>query len=43
MIGAKARIETGTPFYFTGWGMIGGFGVSSDIAWDASWAALALM
>jgi len=34
MIGVRSRIDTGTPFYFTGWGMIGGFGVSSDFAWD---------
>lgn len=34
MVGAKARIDTSTPVYFTGWGMIGGFGVGSDINWD---------
>lgn len=34
MIGARARLQGGSPWYATGWGMIGGFGVSSDIAWD---------
>lgn len=34
MIGAKLLIETGTPFYVTGWGMAGGFGVGSDFGWD---------
>ena len=34
MVGAKTRIDTGSPLYFTAWGMIGGFGVSSDLAWD---------
>lgn len=35
MIGVKTRIDTDTPFFLTAWGMIGGFGVSSDFAWDA--------
>jgi len=35
MIGVKTRIQGGSPWYLTAWGMIGGFGVSSDIAWDA--------
>jgi hypothetical protein len=35
MIGFKARINTGSPFYLTGWGMIGGAGIGSDLAWDA--------
>jgi hypothetical protein len=35
MIGAKARIDTGSLLYLTAWGAIGGFGVSSDFAWDA--------
>jgi hypothetical protein len=34
MVGMKTRIETGSPLYFTGWGMIGGAGVGSDITWD---------
>lgn len=35
MVGVKARIDTSTPLYFTGWGMIGGFGVGADLDWDA--------
>lgn len=35
MIGVKARIDTDSPFFLTAWGMIGGFGVGSDFAWDA--------
>ncbi len=34
MIGVKGRIQGTSPFYLTGWAMIGGFGVSSDIDWD---------
>ena len=34
MIGAKLLIDTKTPFYLTGWGMAGGFGVGSDFGWD---------
>lgn len=34
MLGAKLRLDTGSPWYFTAWGMIGGFGAGSDIAWD---------
>lgn len=34
MIGAKARFNTGTPWFFNGWGMIGGFGAGSDLTWD---------
>ena len=34
MIGAKARFDTGTPWFFTAWGMIGGFGAGSEITWD---------
>jgi len=36
MIGIKTRIDTKSPFYLTAWGMIGGFGVSSDFAWDVA-------
>ena len=35
MVGVKARIDTDSPVYFTGWGMIGGFGVGADLDWDA--------
>jgi len=34
IIGAKARMDISKNFYFTTWGMIGGFGVSSDFTWD---------
>lgn len=34
MVGAKMRINTSMPIYFTGWGMAGGFGVASDFSWD---------
>ncbi len=34
MIGIKARFDTGTPWFFNAWGMVGGFGASSDITWD---------
>lgn len=34
MIGAKTRINTQTPVFITGWGLIGGFGAGSDISWD---------
>ena len=34
MVGIKSRIDTTTPLYVTGWGMIGGFGVGSDLNWD---------
>jgi hypothetical protein len=34
MIGVKGRLQGASPWYLTGWAMIGGFGVSSDIDWD---------
>jgi hypothetical protein len=34
MVGIKSRIDTDTDFYFTGWGMVGGFGIGSDFNWD---------
>ncbi len=34
MIGVKGRLQGASSWFLTGWGMIGGFGVSSDIAWD---------
>jgi hypothetical protein len=35
LVGAKGRFDLTDKFYLTGWGMIGGFGVSSDFMWDA--------
>lgn len=35
MIGAKGRVQGTSPWYATGWAMIGGFGASADIDWDA--------
>ena len=34
MIGAKGRVKLSGDFYLTGWGLIGGFGVGSDLTWD---------
>lgn len=34
MIGVKSRVQGASPWYVTGWAMIGGFGVSADIDWD---------
>jgi len=34
MIGVKSRLQGASPWYLTGWAMVGGFGVSSDIDWD---------
>lgn len=34
MIGAKGRLKGASPFYATGWAMIGGFGAGSDFGWD---------
>lgn len=34
MVGLKTRIDTQTPVFLEGWGMIGGAGVGSDLAWD---------
>lgn len=34
MVGVRSRINTDTAFYLTGWGMIGGFGIGSDLNWD---------
>jgi hypothetical protein len=34
LVGVKGRAELGSNFYVTAWGMIGGFGVSSDLMWD---------
>jgi opacity protein-like surface antigen len=35
IVGLKGRINLSPEFYLTGWGMIGGFGVSSEFFWDA--------
>jgi hypothetical protein len=35
IIGIRGRLDTGTPWFFNAWGMVGGFGASSDITWDA--------
>ncbi|QPC45337.1 hypothetical protein HW532_13405 [Kaustia mangrovi] len=34
MIGLRGRLNLDESWYLTGWGMIGGFGVASDFAWD---------
>lgn len=34
LVGAKFRADLGSDFYVSGWGPIGGFGVSSDFMWD---------
>jgi opacity protein-like surface antigen len=35
IVGLKGRINLSPEFYLAGWGMIGGFGVSSEFFWDA--------
>ena len=35
LIGVKGRYDITDKFFLTSWGMIGGFGVSSDFMWDA--------
>lgn len=35
IVGLKGRINLGSDVYLAGWGMIGGFGVSSEFFWDA--------
>jgi opacity protein-like surface antigen len=34
IVGIKGRLNLSPDFFFTSWGMIGGFGVSSDFMWD---------
>jgi hypothetical protein len=34
IIGARARFDLSEHVYATGWGMIGGFGLSSKFTWD---------
>jgi hypothetical protein len=35
IVGLKGRFDIGSDFYLTGWGIVGGFGVSSEFMWDA--------
>ena len=35
VVGAKFRADLGSNFYVAGWGLVGGFGVSSKFMWDA--------
>lgn len=34
MIGAKTRVNLNSNLYLMAWGMVGGFGAASDLAWD---------
>lgn len=34
VIGLKGRASISSDFYVTGWALVGGFGVSSDLMWD---------
>jgi hypothetical protein len=34
MIGAKGKVKLSQQVYLTGWGLIGGFGVGSELSWD---------
>ncbi len=34
LVGAKLRLDLTSDIYATGWGMIGGFGVGSEMMWD---------
>lgn len=34
VVGLKGHADLGSDFYVTGWGLVGGFGVSSKIMWD---------
>jgi hypothetical protein len=34
MVGVKGRLQGESSWFATGWGAIGGFGVSSDLGWD---------
>lgn len=34
MIGVKTRLQGNSPFYLSGWAMIGGFGASAKLDWD---------
>ena len=35
MVGLRGRTYLSDRFYLDGWAMIGGFGVASDLQWDA--------
>lgn len=35
IVGVRGRVNLSPDFFFTGWGMIGGFGVASEFFWDA--------
>lgn len=35
IVGIKFRTDINDRFYVSGWGMVGGFGVASDLVWDA--------
>ncbi len=34
IVGVRARMDMNEKFYATGWGMVGGYGIGSDITWD---------
>lgn len=34
IVGVRGRVNLTPEVYLTGWGMIGGFGVASDLTWD---------
>ncbi len=34
VVGLKGRASISPDFYVTGWALVGGFGVSSDLMWD---------
>ncbi len=34
VVGMKFQADIGSDFYLAGWGLIGGFGVASDLMWD---------
>lgn len=34
MIGVKTRLDTGSPIFFTAWGLVGGVVTGSDFGWD---------
>lgn len=36
IIGLQFRKELNNNFYLSGWGMVGGFGLASDLVWDAA-------
>lgn len=34
MVGLRGRVNTETPLFLEGWGLIGGAGIGSDLVWD---------